>query len=259
VRLTKDAIEREQPPEPGKKERFIRDDVVRGLGLRITASGAKSFIFEARIKGRPRRLTIGPWPDLTVALARQRAMEIRTAIARGENPHEAHLAEKREATFSELADRYMREYSRVHKKPRSIADDEYYLAHYIPNVWRTRRLSDITRTDLERLHATLGHDRGKYAANHTMRLLRHMLNRAGDWGMLRSTNPAARIMLFREQKRERYLDPEELARVNQALLEEPDWRWRAYFPLALMLGIRKRTARHALAGHRPQRPHLAHT
>jgi integrase len=47
------------------------------------------------------------------------------------------------------------------------------------------------------------------------------------------------IKLFREQRRERYLSPEELARVNQALLEEPDWRWRAYFPLALMLGIRK--------------------
>jgi hypothetical protein len=60
MRLTKDAIERAKVPEAGKKERFIRDDVVRGLGVRITASGAKSFIFEARVKGRPRRLTLGP-------------------------------------------------------------------------------------------------------------------------------------------------------------------------------------------------------
>jgi integrase len=30
-----------------------------------------------------------------------------------------------------------------------------------------------------------------------------------------------------------------LTAVNRALLEEPDWRWRAYFPLALMLGTRK--------------------
>jgi len=213
--------------------------VVRGLGVRVTASGAKSFIFEARIKGRPRRVTIGRWPDLTVALARQRAMEIRTAIARGENPHEAHLAEKRETTFGELADRYMCEYSRVHKRPRSIADDEYYLAHYLPNVWRTRRLSDIGRTDIERLHARLGSDHGKYAANHTVRLLRHMLNLAHRWDLLTSENPAAGVKLFREQKRERYLNPEEVACVNHALLEEPDWRWRAYFPLALMLGIRK--------------------
>ena len=59
MRLTKDAIERAKRPEAGRKERFIRDDIVRGLGVRITASGAKSFIFEARIKGRPRRLTLG--------------------------------------------------------------------------------------------------------------------------------------------------------------------------------------------------------
>jgi integrase len=239
MRLTKDAIERAKLPEPGHKERFIRDDVVRGLGVRVTASGARSFIFEARVKGRPRRLTLGPWPELNVALAREKALEIRTAIAKGEDPHAAHLAEIREATFGELADRYMREYARVHKKPRSISDDDYYLAHYIPKNWHTRRLSDISRTDVERLHASLGREHGHYPANHSVRLLRHMFNRAADWGMLRNPNPAQRLKLFRELKRERYLTPEELTRVNAALLEEPDWRWRAYFPLALMLGTRK--------------------
>jgi integrase len=239
MRLTKDTIERAGLPEAGRKERFIRDDVVRGLGVRIVATGAKSFIFEARIKGRPRRLTIGPWPEWTVALARHRAMEMRTSIAHGEDPHEAHLAKKREATFGELADRYIREYSRVHKRPRSVAADEYYLAHYVPSPWRNRRLSDITRGDFERLHASLGNQRGKYAANHTIRLLRHMLNVAGDWGLLSGDNPSTRIKLFSEEKRERFLNPEELTAVNRSLVEESDWRWRAYFPISLMLGTRK--------------------
>jgi integrase len=66
-----------------------------------------------------------------------------------------------------------------------------------------------------------------------------MLNRAVDWEMLRGANPAQRMKLFREQKRERYLSPDELQKVNAALLQEPDWRWRAYFPIALMLGTRK--------------------
>jgi integrase len=66
-----------------------------------------------------------------------------------------------------------------------------------------------------------------------------MFNRAADWAMPCSGNPAQRLKLFREEKRERYLSPEELARVNAALLEELDWRWCAYFPLALMLGTRK--------------------
>jgi integrase len=164
---------------------------------------------------------------------------MRTAIAKGEDPHAAHLAEKREATFGELVDRYMSEYTRLHKKPRSVANDEYWLARYIPQGWRTRRLSDISRNDAERLHASLGQDRGHYAANHALRLLRHMFNLARTWDLLKADNPATGVKLFKERKRERYLSPEELSRVNAALLKEPDWRWRTYFPLALMLGTRK--------------------
>ena len=89
------------------------------------------------------------------------------------------------------------------------------------------------------MKSTLARDHGPYSANHTMRLLRHMFNLAADWGLFRGDNPARRVQLFRETKRERFLTPAELARVNQALLAETDWRWRAFFPLALMLGFRK--------------------
>jgi integrase len=238
MRLTKDSIDKAKLPEPGRKERFIHDDQVRGFGVRITASGAKSFVLEVRVKGRSRRLTLGRWPDLNVIMAREKAQEIRTGIARGEDPHEARLAAKHETTFGELARRYIDEYARPHKKPRSLADDEYCLARYIPRGWHSRRLSDITRTDIERLHVSIGQNHGRYSANHTVRLLRSMFNRAIDWSQCEA-NPATKLMLFTENKRERYLNAEELQRVNAALLDEPDWRWRAYFPLALMLGTRK--------------------
>jgi integrase len=39
--------------------------------------------------------------------------------------------------------------------------------------------------------------------------------------------------------RERFLSPEEVRRLNDALLDEPDLYWKAYFPLALMLGTRR--------------------
>jgi hypothetical protein len=89
---------------------------VRSVGLRIIAAGAKSFIFEARVMGRPRRVTLGVWPDLTVVLACRRAFTIRTAIANGEDPQAAHLAEKREANLGELVGRYMSEYAMLHKE-----------------------------------------------------------------------------------------------------------------------------------------------
>jgi integrase len=235
--LTKAVVEAAAAPKAGQV--FLRDDAIKGFALRLIATGGKSFVFEGRIKGRMRRVTIGRHPDLTVAMARQQALEIRAAIGRGEDPAEARMEEKHESTFGALAERYLRDYSLPHKKPRSVADDKYCLARYIPSGWRTRRLSDIARTDVEQLHARVARDHGRYAANHAVRLLRHMFNLARDWKMLRSDNPAARIKLFKEQRRERYLTPEELVKVNDALREEPDWRWRAYFPLALMLGTRR--------------------
>ena len=69
--------------------------------------------------------------------------------------------------------------------------------------------------------------------------MRISFNLARDWKMLTNDNPAARIRLFKEERRERYLKPEELVKLNDALRDEPDWRWRAYFPLALMLGTRR--------------------
>jgi integrase len=66
-----------------------------------------------------------------------------------------------------------------------------------------------------------------------------MFNVARDMKFYAGENPAARIKLFREEKRERFLSPEELRRVNEALIHEPNHYWRAYFPLCLMLGTRK--------------------
>jgi integrase len=45
--------------------------------------------------------------------------------------------------------------------------------------------------------------------------------------------------LFHEEKRERFLTAEEIARLNEALMSETDWRWRAFFPLSLLLGTRR--------------------
>jgi integrase len=235
--LTKAVVDAAAAPEASQA--FLRDDAIKGFALRVIAAGAKSFVFEGRIKGRMRRVTIGRYPDLSVALARQKALEIRAAVARGDDPAEARMMERHESTFGALVERYLRDYALPHKKPRSVADDKYYLAHCIPSGWQARRLSDIERTDIEQLHSRVARDHGKYGANHAVRLLRHMFNLARDWKMLANDNPAARIKLFKEERRERYLTPEELGKLNNALRDEPDWRWRAYFPLALMLGTRR--------------------
>ena len=94
------------------------------------------------------------------------------------------------STFEALALRYV-EYVKAHGK-RTWARDEAMLGLYFKR-WYTRRLSDITRDDVVRLHEAIGTDDGKYSANRAIALLRAMFNFAhDDWKLFIGENPAAR-------------------------------------------------------------------
>jgi hypothetical protein len=49
-----------------KYQTFIWDSDAKGLGLRITNSGAKSYVYQGKLNGKTIRLTIGSpdvWPN----------------------------------------------------------------------------------------------------------------------------------------------------------------------------------------------------
>jgi integrase len=85
-----------------------------------------------------------------------------------------------------------------------------------------------------------------------------MFNRAKAWGMLKEENPARGIKSFQEEKRERFLTGEEIARLNQALMNEPDWRWRALFPFEPLAGNTSRRTR-PLGRYRLRADRVAHS
>jgi len=230
--LTEKLVEKIEPPAEG--EVFYRDRDLRGFALRVNWGGTKSFVIEGRIKGRVRRVTLGKWPVLPVVKARRRALEMKSVIADGGDPT---AAEPGATTFEALETRYI-EHSKVHGK-KGWKREQQMLALYIPKAWRTRWLSDITRNEIIQLHDEIGEQNGRYASNRLITQLRSMFNAAIDWKLFTGENPAARIKMFKEDKRERFLSPEELQRVNESLLQEPDAAWRAYFPLILLLGPRK--------------------
>jgi integrase len=234
TRLTKLVVEKCQVPAQGQV--FVRDSEITSLALRVTAGGSKSFVFEGRIRGRMRRMTLGGYPALSVHQARQEALKIKGAIAKGEDPSLERKKDREALTFSQLAAVYLERHAKQHKK--SAHRDAQMIGSYLAR-WKNRKISDITRDNVVRLHQTLGTDHGRYAANRTVALLRTIFNRAADWGYLSDGNPAERVRLFREEKRDRFLSPDELSRVNEALLEEDNLYWRAYFPLSLFLGTRR--------------------
>ncbi len=58
INLTAGAIERLACPA-GKQQAFMRDSQAPGLRVRVTAAGAKSFVYEAKLNRQTIRRTIG--------------------------------------------------------------------------------------------------------------------------------------------------------------------------------------------------------
>jgi len=231
-KLTKRLVDSAKHPATGQV--FLRDDELRGFAVRITP-GSKSFIVEREIHGRVRRMTIGRYGVQTVEQARDRAREKIGEIAAGKDPVEELRQRRKSITFGELEKLYLDRHA-VHKK--SIADDVGMLKKWLAE-WRPRRLNTITRADVTTKHAEMGAAGHKTRANRMVALVRTMFNLALDWGHHPGPNPASRIKFFKEVKRDRFVRPDELPRLWQALQNEPNPYVRGAFFIALLTGARR--------------------
>ena len=83
--LTAGAIERLTCP-PGKAQAFLRDVKGNGLRVRVTASGAKAFVYESKVNGRNFRRTIGDVRTVSIEDARTDALALAAEVNKGSDP-----------------------------------------------------------------------------------------------------------------------------------------------------------------------------
>lgn len=91
--------------EAGKQQSIMWDARTPGLGLRVTAAGARSYIFETRLQGKTIRITIGDTRTWTVAKAQAEATRHKAQTDQGIDPRQVR-AEKQaaqEAVRAEIA------------------------------------------------------------------------------------------------------------------------------------------------------------
>lgn len=74
--------------EGGKNQSIYWDGKTPGLGLRVTATGAKSYIFQSRLHGVSIRLTVGDVRTWTVAEAQAEATRLKTLTDQGVDPRQ---------------------------------------------------------------------------------------------------------------------------------------------------------------------------
>jgi integrase len=210
------------PPVSGRVE--IRDTACPGLSFRLTAKGAASWSFryidpETR---RDARFTLGQYPKLTLGRARVQAHKLQARVVEGERP----AAEKREAhtsaaskTVEALAERYMQEHARRHKRSHAV-DARNLKLHVLP-AWRTRSYGSIKRADAIELLEGLVADGKLTLVNRVQALLSKIFNFAIDKELL-AVNPVFRLKrLSKENADDRHLGDAEIRLFWRAVVEPP--------------------------------------
>ena len=102
VNLTTEAIERLTCPA-GKQQAFMRDSEAPGLRVRVTAAGAKSFVYEAKLDRQTIRRTIGDVKLWSIEQARAEARRLAVVLDSGQDPREIERQQQAEKAAAKAA------------------------------------------------------------------------------------------------------------------------------------------------------------
>ena len=206
MRLTDRSIK--QIPTPAEGYTIAWDDQFKGLGLRTTANGVKSFIVNYRnAESRQRRATLGKFPALSATAARSRAQELLAKVHLGQDPLEQKRVRSGEVSFGQLVDLFAKRHL-VNTK-RGYEVERYLRSNAIPWLGSNTKAADIKRRDVIALiqeKATTS----PIAANRLLQAVRRVYNWSIEQDLL-DVNPC--VMVKRpgvERSRDRVLSEEEI-------------------------------------------------
>lgn len=232
-RFTKTDVEALPAPQDGKRLEY-QDTIQPGLRLRVSSTGAKSYLVLARVKGGAlERVTIGRADKITPEIARREAKQIVAKLALGQSYNAADRALRGEVNFNELFSQYIEGNT---MRPRSKTEYEGLHRRNIAPIIGKLKLPDITHKSIMDLHKGLSET--PTTANRAVALVKAVFNWSTEHELWNGDNPAERIKKNKENSRQRYLQPAELARFFEAL-EETAQPAKDFFLMALLTGARR--------------------
>lgn len=234
--LTAAAVERLKPPAEGQVEHY--DAGFPGLALRISHGGARTWTYKLRAHGRQRKMTLGTYPAMTLAEAREAWREARAAVDRGEDPAttKAETRRKEPDTVRSVAEDFITKYAR----PRNRTADEVarmFALHLYPKLG-ARPIETVTRRDVLDLLDGIEAKASGARANRVLANVRRMFSWAVERGII-EVSPAANVRAPGQEKaRDRVLSDDEVTAFLRACdgMGEP---FGPLFRLLLLTGQRR--------------------
>lgn len=164
VKLTEAAVKSFASPTVGQQ--LVYDSVLSGFGIRVSSGGTKSFFVERRLYGRTKRITLGPYPHLTVEAARklglQRLSELVQGIDRKALQEQAKL---KSVTLGEAFEQFKG--ARKSLAARTLRDYDDLLNRLLSD-WMSKPWIETSPALVLKRHKEIGTSNGPVTANHAM-------------------------------------------------------------------------------------------
>ncbi|WP_429912885.1 tyrosine-type recombinase/integrase [Glycocaulis sp.] len=227
-------------PETGNKITY--DARVPGFGVRVTASGARSFVINYRTKGgRERRYTIGRVEDWRATDARAKAKELRQKVDAGGDPLQSERDVRAAATVKEAWTWFEESYF-PELRPATRADYKRLANMYVLPSLGGMKAADVRQEHIRAMYRGI---ESPYRANRalavTSKLFAEMIADGGFIGV--ATNPVKHAIPARkrhkEAKREAPLGTEHIAPLLAALAGEQDKQGANVIRLLMLTGARR--------------------
>lgn len=200
-----------------------------GLALRIAPSSVKSWTcrFKSPETGERRRATLGTFPAMSLADAREKARALQNARLNDVDPVEekrrqAEVNKKERAeTLTHLIEMYLA--ACVHgrhrkggrpKRPGVIQQDQYYWSKHVEPELGARPFRAVTRADIEAIV-----DRSPPSTGRRVRALLHAAFEFADFRDLHDKNPARKVQATTWNSRDRVMTEAELRAMWRVLAD----------------------------------------
>ncbi len=243
AKLTKQTVDALKPSKVGVQGSYSIewDQELRGFGVKVVASGLKTFVVQYRnAQGRSRRIMIGRYGVMTVEEARREAKTVFGKIARGVDPlEEKHTAAGDAITVAEVCDWYLTEAEegrilgrrRRPIKTSTLAMDRSRIDVHIKPLLGKRAVSSLKLGDIEGAQADIAAGKtskpragsrggvttgGEGVAARTMSTLHAVFEHAVRLGKIES-NPAKGVRRLASTPRDRRLSRAEIEKLGRAM------------------------------------------
>jgi integrase len=221
-RITSDVVNRLRPGER------VSDDKLPGFRIRRQTTTKRVYEFNYYINGVRKQVKIGRHGTVaadgitcwTLDTARREAKRLAGLVAQGIDP-KAERHGKGAPTVKELFDRYMADHVMRLRKDGTAREYEGVFKKHLSAPLGHRKVADITRADIEKLHGEL--HRTPSTANLCLAVLSAMFEKSEAWEWRpQHSNPCRHIERYKTNSRERVLSADEMARLGPAITTDPD-------------------------------------